>query len=308
MTVSVVIPAYAPRFPILRKVLEALHQQEKPPTEILVGVDREPPEWAKAFPMVRWIRSQGPTPAAKRNRCMEEARGDILLFLDDDVIPKPGVVRAHREGHTRFPDPHIVLLGEVVWPESVRQTALGWWVEWGHVHFDYKRWQPGQQVPPYAFYAAHASGKRDFLRKAQFDEGYTWLAYEDSDYGLHLPGVCIRYWPHAQAYHEKHLTWDDIVLQARAMGRMRAYFLSRNPGRYRKLEKVFWSASPILRILQNLDPLARFFAGKPRWMGFWAQGIFRGAFWGHVADSGMCFNRRKNAHDTANSRPEVIDS
>ncbi len=283
--VSVVIPTHAPRYPVLREVLEALRNQEGGRAdEVLVGVDQDPPEWAEDFPEVRWIRSDRPSPAAKRNRCLEAARGDIVLFLDDDVIPDPRVITAHRAGHARFPEERVVLLGEVVWPESVRETALGWWVEWGHAYFDYRRWRPGQRLPLYAFYTAHVSGKRTFLLQARFDENYTDLAYEDADYGFHLPGAVLLFWPEARGYHKKFLTWQDMASRARARGRMRPYFLHRNPHRRRKGEDLLFRSTRLLRYLQKLDPLAQRLSRWPRFAGPFCQAVFGATFLGHLAD------------------------
>ncbi len=283
--VSVVIPAYAPRYPVLREVLEALAvQQDAEPFEVLVGVDQPPPPWASRYAFARFFQVDHPSPAAKRNRGMEEATGEIILFLDDDVVPAPDVIRLHREGHERHPEENVLLLGEVIWPEKVRRTALGWWVEWGHVHFDYRRWKDGQKVPPYAFYAAHISGKLSYLLSARFDPGYTWLAYEDSDFGLHLPEPRILFWARARADHRKDLTWDDIVLQARAMGRMRPYFLTRNPRRRRRVEGLITRWRHVLRGLRHLDALARRCATHPRLLGPLYAPLFRLAFLGHFAD------------------------
>ncbi len=283
--VSVVIPAYAPRYPVLREVLEALaSQQDAEPFEVIVGVDRPPPSWGSRYPFARFLLVDHPSPAAKRNRGMEEATGDIVLFLDDDVVPAPDVIQLHREGHDLHPGENILLLGEVIWPEEVRRTALGWWVEWGHVHFDYKRWKDGQEVPSYAFYAAHISGKRSYLLSARFDPGYTWLAYEDSDFGLHLPEPRILFWARARADHRKYLTWNDIVLQARAMGRMRPYFLARNPHRRRRVEGLMARWSGMFRGFRRLDGLARRCAAHPRLLGPFYAPLFRLAFIGHFTD------------------------
>jgi len=301
--VSVVIPAYAPRYPILREVLEALRvQQDAEPFEVLVAVDQPPPSWVGQYPFARFLPVDHPSPAAKRNCGMEEATGEIVLFLDDDVVPAPDVIRLHREGHERHPEENVLLLGEVIWPEEVRRTALGWWVEWGHVHFDYKRWRDGQEVPPYAFYAAHISGKRSYLLSARFDLGYTWLAYEDSDFGLHLPKPRILFQAQARADHRKVLTWDDIVLQAHAMGRMRPYFLSRNPNRRRRVEYLMVRWNGAFRSLRHLDALARRCATHPRLLGPLYAPLFRLAFLGHFAD-GLRLSYRSSPYGPQATNP-----
>ena len=47
------------------------------------------------------------------NRGLREAKGDIVLFLDDDIIPDKNLVAAHRETHVEHPDTWAVV-GQVM--------------------------------------------------------------------------------------------------------------------------------------------------------------------------------------------------
>lgn len=51
---------------------------------------------ASRFPFARW--SQGPRrgPAANRNNGASLARGDFIVFIDDDVVPSSGLLAAYR--------------------------------------------------------------------------------------------------------------------------------------------------------------------------------------------------------------------
>src|SRR6478672_1663466 len=75
-------------------------------TEVVVVADRDrdaveavlapiPPGGAP----VRVIDGPGRGPAAARQRGVEHASGDIVVLLDDDVVPAPGLVGAHRAAH-----------------------------------------------------------------------------------------------------------------------------------------------------------------------------------------------------------------
>lgn len=99
--VTVAIPTYN-RAPILRETLATLAQQDFPPTdwELLV-IDNASTddtaaavaEFASARPAPRYVleRTQGLNHA--RNRAIAEARGDVLIFGDDDILTRPDWVR-----------------------------------------------------------------------------------------------------------------------------------------------------------------------------------------------------------------------
>jgi len=38
-------------------------------------------------------------PARGRNRALAHAQGDVVLFLDDDVLPQPGLIERHLAVH-----------------------------------------------------------------------------------------------------------------------------------------------------------------------------------------------------------------
>ena len=83
----------------LRLCLEALAQQRTDRVYEVVVVDDggEPPVGASdvaAFPRVRLLRAAGRGPAAARNLGIREARGAVVLFTDDDVLPERGWLEA----------------------------------------------------------------------------------------------------------------------------------------------------------------------------------------------------------------------
>jgi GT2 family glycosyltransferase len=52
---------------------------------------------------IRWIRQGSPSLPAARNRGLRETTCDIVLFLDDDVIPGPGLIAHHRANYEQSP-------------------------------------------------------------------------------------------------------------------------------------------------------------------------------------------------------------
>jgi glycosyltransferase involved in cell wall biosynthesis len=109
MTVSVVIPT-RDRASLLRRTLAGLAAQDLAPDrfEVIVVDDAsgdETPRFLETarmpFPLhaVRVEANRGR--AAARNRGLERARGELVVFLDDDMEVVPGFLRAHLGLHER---------------------------------------------------------------------------------------------------------------------------------------------------------------------------------------------------------------
>src|SRR6266478_6433177 len=96
---TVVIPTYN-RLPILRKCLAALQAQTAPATdyEILViddgssdGTEAYLAEMAEAGTL-RYVRQENRGIAVTRNVGVREARGQLIIFVDSDIVVTPGFV------------------------------------------------------------------------------------------------------------------------------------------------------------------------------------------------------------------------
>jgi hypothetical protein len=116
MKVSVVVPTYN-RGPALAQTLARLLASELSggdELEILVVDDGSalPAEEAAAatgrlaeprrWPL-RWLRQANAGPAAARNAGFRAAGGAVVLFVDDDILVPPDLVRAHAAAHRAHP-------------------------------------------------------------------------------------------------------------------------------------------------------------------------------------------------------------
>lgn len=107
MFISVVIPTYN-RKPILEKCLQALEQQTIPAGtpiqgyEVVVVDDGSTDgtvQWlqqqAADYPHVRLFEQNHQGPAAARNLGVESAQGDVIIFIDSDLVVLAGFLQAH---------------------------------------------------------------------------------------------------------------------------------------------------------------------------------------------------------------------
>lgn len=213
LSVSIIIPTYE-REAILCQTLRQVLEQDRPADEILV-IDQTPrhePGTAAflhhlvAEGKIRLIRQERPSASRARNRGILEATGDILIFIDDDVIMERDFVRAHLENYR---DETIAAVAGAIWsergvplpsvdqlPAAARRGPLGW-----------------MHVPPNLAFrtekillpAGNCSVRRVVaLRVGGFDENYGRYDYHaDYDFGwrIHRAGGKIVHDPRAGIHH-----------------------------------------------------------------------------------------------------------
>ena len=102
----------ASRQPMLDDCLLSLHAQEDPPDfELLVSIGDDPEMAAavrRGFPDVRICHVSGSQyPGAARNELVQRATGELLLFIDDDVIAHPSLLRRVAELAREHPETSV---------------------------------------------------------------------------------------------------------------------------------------------------------------------------------------------------------
>ena len=65
--------------------------------------------------LIGWQRLPKPHLVGAMNRGLLAARGELVLFLDDDIVPLPGLVQGHIDGHARYPEAWAVV-GQILQP------------------------------------------------------------------------------------------------------------------------------------------------------------------------------------------------
>ncbi|HEX4778978.1 MAG TPA: glycosyltransferase [Acidimicrobiia bacterium] len=165
---------------------------------------------------VHWQPNRGL--AATRNVGLALAAGEIVWFLDDDVIPTPGLLARHRALHDGDGDDDVVV-GVCVIPDDseVPDDAREWWAA-HHAELHSR----GVIERFDLFTAANASGPTACFRDVGgFDERFVEYGCEDFELGARLldAGVRIRFDGDAVALHPEHVSFAEMVRRQRSIGR-----------------------------------------------------------------------------------------
>jgi len=207
MRVSVVIPTFN-RAGLLGRTIPALvNQQTRDFTYEVIFVsngssdnsDALLKEAAAHFPAkIRYFRID-PTggPSAPRNVGIRAATGDVVIILDDDVLPDADLVLRHAEFHMQYPEPHHAAIGEAYVPPHTLEDPLSVF----HA-FPYDEVRKLERLSYLHFWTCNASVKRQFMLEAgMFDEDF--LSYEDMLCGYQLAnhGMHLHFLPAARGQH-----------------------------------------------------------------------------------------------------------
>jgi GT2 family glycosyltransferase len=145
---------------------------------------------------IRWLRSEPPSITQAMNRALREARSEVVLFLDDDIRPDPGLIAAHLAAHR---DGGAALVaGRVIqpWQEGIDFSGDR------DFHFATLTARDIDQ-----FMGGNFSIRRDVaLAIGGFDENFVKVAYNfeaEFAYRLRQTGHRIRYRPDACIHHLK---------------------------------------------------------------------------------------------------------
>jgi glycosyltransferase involved in cell wall biosynthesis len=220
MLLSVIVTTYN-RPDALRAVLDGLNAQTDPGFEIVVADDGSRDDTRAAVEAARagfsvpleheWQEDRGFRAGAARNRAAERARGQYLVFLDGDCVPRRDFVARHRALAERG---WMVAGNRVLLSESLTRRVLdqrmplhAWTrAQWkaAHAKGDINRTLPLDYVP--LGQLRKLASRRwqrvrtcnlgvwtdDFHRVRGFDETFEGWGFEDSDLAVRLLNAGVQ--------------------------------------------------------------------------------------------------------------------
>ena len=273
MFVSVVIPTYNRR-PILEKCLLALERQQACPEidryEVVVvddGSTDGTPDWlrgaAERFPHVRLIEQSHGGPAEGRNRGVDHAYGDVIVFIDSDLVVTDSFLSCHASSLVRS------------WERRGDRLCFTYGAVVNTANFE----QPTAERHKlrdlsWAYFATGnvAIAKEVLQRAGLFDTGFRLYGWEDLELGerLRRMGVQLIKCPAAVGYHwHPALTLDQIPRLIEVEGeraRMGLVFFRKHPTRrvrfiiqFTWLHRLLWELLTLGGLINehSLRPLLR---------------------------------------------------
>jgi GT2 family glycosyltransferase len=175
LSISAIIPTYR-RECVLLETIDSLLNLDPAPAEIVLvdqtrnhemETDRRLAQLER-LGKICWLRLAIPSITHAMNVGLREARHDVVLFLDDDILPAPKLISAHSEAQSR-PGCNIVA-GQVLQPGEKPLTLEE---EAGGFRFCSSRSQLISEIM-----GGNFSIKRELaLRLGGFDENFVHVAY-----------------------------------------------------------------------------------------------------------------------------------
>jgi len=195
------------------------------------------------------LKEQGGLVSA-RNAGAERATGDILYFLDDDVVPAKDTLREILSWHEREEDP-IAVLGSVPFPEESLKNPFIWYLD-RHCHYEPfkhpEKYPDGKPLPP--MNGNSSIRRQTFFDVGMYDDRFHQYGAEDNELGVRLleAGISARYNENAIGWHHHEKTFKDYCLDQEKAG-----------------ESIIWlyRKYPLIKSHKNIDIMVDTFQSLP---------------------------------------------
>lgn len=159
--------------------------------------------------------------AGARNRGLEQAKADIILFLGADIILRPSALAAHLNFHRQHSGQKHAALGAVKWDPRLHPSPLMEWMMHGGTQNNFDAIL-GQRLidPGHYFYGSFISLKKSILGTNPFPGQYQSYGWEDLDLGRRLAaqGLKLHFLPDAIGLHHHACSAENIYRRQYSIG------------------------------------------------------------------------------------------
>ena len=277
-SLSILIPTYG-RDHALINTIEFLLELPPPRANEIIILDQTPRHaddceeklsyWNESD-IIQWVKMPSPSITVAMNLGLVMAKSEHVLFVDDDIIPDPGLIAAHRTTARDYPK--SLIAGRVLQP--------------------WHQGQPDSLDAPFCFNSLQERDHDDFvgcnvsmdrqtaLEIGGFDRNFVRVAYRyesEFAYRWRRAGFRIRYNPNALVHHLK-IPAGGTRSYSQHLTTIRP---DHSVGRY----YYFWrTSSPLLAIINSFSSFfrsvcTRHHIRKPWWIPLTLLAELRGFLW-----------------------------
>jgi len=300
MNATIIIPTYN-RSELLRKTLDGISRQTELAfiKEVIVVSDgstdstRDVAEQFSGRLPIRVLEQARRGVSRARNYGMREAKSDVVLFLDDDIVPGPRLVAEHARFHEEMPRLEAVQMGYVTWHPDVTVTPfMRWYGEYGGL-CAFSLLKENQEVDPRYLYTCNVSFKTEFIRANNgFTEGLCVLEDHELAYRLAKKGMKFFFNRAAIGYHNQSFTFEQACERLRRFSVGLDAFMSTEAGQKMAQKRgrivvrsVEAGARFAVKLMSPLKPLIDSNLAMPRpfyRLFYWYYGSYL-SFWSQVS-------------------------
>lgn len=205
---SVVLPTYN-RLARLKQVLSGFEQQTYPLSnfEVVIVSDGSSDgthaflETIKTPLHLMFIAQENQGVSVARNQGVEKASGEIIIFIDDDTVPKPEFVAEHLRLHEAH-DGDVIVLGTVLPPPDFLLTPWSQWEQDKLLQLYEKLTAGTVQMSARYYFSGNSSLPRQLILDCDgFDPNFRRA--EDVEFGYRLAERDVQFMFNEQAagYH-----------------------------------------------------------------------------------------------------------
>lgn len=209
----------------------------------------------RKYPWVKWVNGPKKGPAANRNNGAKYARGEWLMFIDDDCVPSKNLICAYKSGIANFKN--ITVFEGYINVDREQRSFL--------------EESPINQKGGYLWSCNFLIKKGLFVNTLKgFDERYVYASMEDVDlrYRLKKLNINIQFIEQARVIHPWRIQRRLLSIAMKRFSSV-LYFINKFPERKKDLNESYYLRAFLLFISDLIRNAFRF-----KFRGFFTRLIF----------------------------------